>query len=1094
MNAIIDTHQEIDSTNLQEILDASSSAGRALFTGQAQYQTPEWFARTAARLFFGKPHQILDPQCAEGHLLDTSNCYEQYGIEIDNRISNRQGSSINRITGNCVEVIETLDEVYPDTKFSCIAANPPFGILLKTKDGNKDSTLWTWELIKSHLMERGRAYLIGNASTIERLGLHEQPGVYLYQRFPVGVFETANVEVGLIHFHQGEAKPRKEVRWDHVPSENEMFYRCSDLLGGDYWHSPYESISKKWTNVNAIIEEERKKNRSPWNVWLNDEGLLRTYLSTRKAINLDNDEIKKLAGLNNCHPLTLTTEKETRLILHSVVTSGLYSIEPAAHEAIVAALKEVHTLACPIMPVTDFELVAYADENETLKVRDDCPPEIVRDFHLTPGKKYDVGTGSYQFQENFTRKSLYTDPDSGKSYLEDHEWVRTGSDRFIRFVDDYGRAHKFMDKPGSNDFEHDEGMIWQIFEKPDVPTIKETNAEQYAKNLEVMQLNAMLAGFTYYEGQIDYCARVGCKDHGLIAAETGTGKSVMALTMIALKNPGRSLIIAPQGTMRSVGEEGDEDYQASQWVQEIQRFAPTEPVFQLFSESDYRHILHANGGELPRGVYVTYPSAFFSNNAFENLPKTWELIDQEEKFCKLVDLPYDEKKPEPFYSDKIGHEKNGVRCVAKASLSTIIASAHGEWDMVLLDEAHLIQNLDSNITSNVIRLQPKYRFAMTATPIPNIVTNLFSLMGWLCVPDWYKGKMRNAAWPYSCEEEHKFSSTFLSMELDKTAKRRAKVLGKKGGGFVKVSPIISSPARLLKLLKPNIAYVSKLQCNPNLKPCEIIDVRVPIGSEQAKLYAYWMHRPHYLPEFKNPMKIAMVQSTRLRGVCASPASLDYTRGMCKSNYNPKTVAALKIIKECLEKGEQVTVVSARVEQSNEMARRLRDAGVQISRIDSSTPPSLHTAEANRFKRGDSRVMLMGIKCAQAHSFENCPNEVILSLEWNYGSLNQAQGRVWRLNSPKTVKVWVVLHSNTIEELMFDRVGLKQDSATLCLLGKRAPRNFKTVDASEILAEHVANYDQASGEVASESDCEAQWPTLMKQIMLANMGGRIAKAA
>jgi hypothetical protein len=35
--------------------------------------------------------------------------------------------------------------------------------------------------------------------------------------------------------------------------------------------------------------------------------------------------------------------------------------------------------------------------------------------------------------------------------------------------------------------------------------------------------------------------------------------------------------------MRSAGQEDEIDYEASQWVKEIARFAPTEPVFQLFS-------------------------------------------------------------------------------------------------------------------------------------------------------------------------------------------------------------------------------------------------------------------------------------------------------------------------------------------------------------------------------------------------------------------------------------------------------------------------------------------------------------------------------
>src|SRR5678815_3544421 len=73
--------------------------------------------------------------------------------------------------------------------------------------------------------------------------------------------------------------------------------------------------------------------------------------------------------------------------------------------------------------------------------------------------------------------------------------------------------------------------------------------------------------FSYFDGQRDYLARVACKDFALIAADTGTGKTLFALSLIqaklaALPRPlagegrgegadsfsGRALIIAPQST------------------------------------------------------------------------------------------------------------------------------------------------------------------------------------------------------------------------------------------------------------------------------------------------------------------------------------------------------------------------------------------------------------------------------------------------------------------------------------------------------------------------------------------------------------------
>lgn len=145
---------------------------------------------------------------------------------------------------------------------------------------------------------------------------------------------------------------------------------------------------------------------------------------------------------------------------------------------------------------------------------------------------------------------------------------------------------------------------------------------------------------------------------------------------------------------------------------------------------------------------------------------------------------------------------------------------------------------------------------------------------------------------------------------------------------------------------------------------------------------------------------------------------------------------------------------------------------------------MHTAEANRFKRGDARVMFMGIKCAQGHSFDQCRNLIIGSLEWSYGSLHQAKGRVWRLTSKQQVRVWCVLHENTIEELLFDRVATKQDAATICLHGKRVPRAYHQADASEVLGEHIVNYKASDGKIMSEAECESQWPELRRQLVLA----------
>lgn len=1098
----------IDSESLDEVLKAGVSVKHALSMGAQQYETPMWLALPCHELLpYTTPYYAFDPQCASGNLLNSSSASYKVGCDIDNRFDSAM-SNIQRVQGNCVKLGELLDEIYPKLKLPCIAANPPFGIRWKQKDGGTiDSTAWTWRFIEQRLVANGCGFMIANHKTIEELGIHEHRWVYLYQVLPKGVWENVGVEVGIVHFCNMANPPARVVRrWDDMPSAFNL-REMKPSFG--YIYPPYVgNLSQEFDICGKIMAEESGRH-SKWNIYLSGAGMLRAYVSTRHRLKLNYDEVAQLMKVHDCHPLTLTTEKESRKLLTSLIEGGIYTIQPEALAAINDALAAVKSLACPLRPVTDFEVVAYADEEETLVATKSNSGNIV----ITQGKKYELRTGTYKFTQKFTRKKLHYNEESGETTLNEHECEQSGADRYIEIHDDANRIHRFMDRPKPPQepanplaprpqFHHynewPEEMLWEFFAKPVVLTIKEVQSEVYNRNLSTMALCEMMAGYKYFPGQRDYYARMGCKDYGLIAASTGTGKTLGALTMVALKSPKRTLICAPQGTMRSSEDEEEQEYEASQWVKEINRFSPTDPVFQLFSLEDYYAIRHANAGEMPPGIYITYPQAMFQNNAFEVIPTAWDdEKEHEQKFCKRMGLPYDEKAP-PGWAERICSgmgeiNQQGIRCIANPSLATIIATEVGEWDMVIIDEAHLCCNLHAQITQNLLRLQPKYRYAMTATPIPNIVSNLFSLMGWLCVKDWYKGGQRNAAWPYAVNEIGRFNGTFLSFEEDITARQIALANGKRKARGFRVSPVISSPARLLKLLKPTMAYISKEDCNPDVQGCKVVDVRVQMGTQQKRLYTYWLDRGNYFPEYTSPLTIARVQQTRLRGISAAPAGVEYNKDMCRSNFNPKTAAILQLIMQCLQKGEQVVVVAARVEQSSEIGRRMKDSGIPVARIDSTVTAELHTAEANRFKRGDARVMLMGIKCAQAHSFDQCPNLIIGSLEWSYGTLNQAQGRVWRLTSPKPVTVWCVLHKGTIEELLFDRVALKQDAATICLMGRRVPRDFKTMDAAEVLAEHIFEYDEKAVTTIDEYEVEKSWPELRKKLSMARNMFKVDKA-
>jgi SNF2 family DNA or RNA helicase len=426
-------------------------------------------------------------------------------------------------------------------------------------------------------------------------------------------------------------------------------------------------------------------------------------------------------------------------------------------------------------------------------------------------------------------------------------------------------------------------------------------------------------------------------------------------------------------------------------------------------------------------------------------------------------------------------EKHAVSCISEPHLSTEIGNKF--WDMVILDEAHLICNLDSQITNSIIKTQPKYKYALSATPIPNMVWNIFSLMGWLCVPDWYHGDKCNPRWPYKKKEMGDFKKEFVSNERDLTVQEMNRNRGGRGPSPLKHSPIISQPAKLLKLIRPTVAFISKSQCNPSLPKCNIMDIRVPMTFEQRKNYTHFMNPGNVL--VKDPRFRFGVQMSYLRGIAANPKASKYNL-FSKSDFTPKTVAILEIMYKHLAKGEQVIHVSARHGMTDEVEDRLHQCGIKTSRIDGTTKD--HSLEASKFKDKQTQVMLFSINCAQAYSFEQCKNLIVGSLEWSYGKFNQALGRVFRLTSPEDVNVYVVLHKHSIEEMMFDKVGTKEDAATICLHGKRVPRDVKTTDAMDVLAEHVTGWDALEkGIEAPEQEVEAQWDAIKQRLLTITHG-------
>jgi hypothetical protein len=549
-----DARSSILLPHLQEVLDASVSPAAALQGGQQQYQTPPEWAQTFCDLLPSQcPDVVFDPQCAGGHLLKPfSYSTTRLGVEIDSRFGGGIAYSTAILRGNCVRVWELLDDLYPDLVLECQVANPPFALKWKIPKGkaesgnpllsSSDSTAYTWAKIEQRASPEGYGYFIANADTLERLGLSTHPWVYLYQRFPAGMWPNTTVEIGVIHWHRGhtlrfQQDPPITCRYQTMPTPEQV--KAQPLVQEILRH--YEHVFppgvdyKEWVAafkvIDTILREERAGIPSH-NFGLDARGHLQVHLSTQVVTKrkLTEGQINALSGLHGSHPLALVPDVANRRLLHSLVKAGLYTLSPEAQRAIALALQAAERQSIPLMPVTDFEAVAYVDEldeltaaggpaTETRKQKAESgnhpspfssqlsalssspsavnsPLSAVSPLPFTPGKAYPFNTGAYRFTQSFKRKKVTVNEDTGRSQLEDHECELSGTDRYVELTDDLGHRHRFLAHPqtaeGADAWRwqgctlHPEAELWHHFVRPVVPTVAEAYSTRVLEHIDAL--------------------------------------------------------------------------------------------------------------------------------------------------------------------------------------------------------------------------------------------------------------------------------------------------------------------------------------------------------------------------------------------------------------------------------------------------------------------------------------------------------------------------------------------------------------------------------------------------------------------------------
>jgi SNF2 family DNA or RNA helicase len=680
----------------------------------------------------------------------------------------------------------------------------------------------------------------------------------------------------------------------------------------------------------------------------------------------------------------------------------------------------------------------------------------------------------------------------------EHEHLLSGHDLGIGLTDNAGKEWLFVSRRyRSNGFtitiagrDHWPDFDLEILSEKfaiqppmDLATANQSWVDYNTKFLECIEamVNAGKADdFSFKRFQSEDLAKLALVDGSILAYQPGMGKSLMGIAWALLKvglhpNAGERLfpaepvlIISPGGLLDQL----EADYRTL--------LGPAFPgCTRILSQSDFAAILARNKGHLAPGFYLaSYETVAL--NRFQALPIVPDgLIPPEHAKAYQdyfgVDSIDECRRISTEAAVGLGEEHGGVQCVYRPALADLLKDY---FAAVVIDEATRLKSGESIIAMGVRSLRPKYRLLLTGTPIKNRLPDLLFLAAWVSKALDHPTDQ----WPYSSSIEA-FSKDFLVTDVDKTLEARIRCAP--GRAQPKKEPRrtglptaeICNVQKLWRVLAPVVLRRRKCDISEQEIAAKIHrPVIVPMGTAQVAVYKWHLEHAAY-DRRGQPAVGAKMQA--LRVCAAAPCSESLGKVRSTKPFTPKVHACLQIVREVLERKEQVVIFSPFHEPLDILSRYMAEASVRHDVLDGRMSPSKRAVLATNFKRGlpsANPVLLAGLRaCAEGYSWHLCNNVILYAYDWALDLMRQAIDRVHRINSVKAVNVYSLITAGTIERKLSAMLDEKGGAADLALDGRVGVFETEEMHFEDLLELAKAEFTEAG--LIDESTCERAWPEL-----------------
>ncbi len=321
-------------------------------------------------------------------------------------------------------------------------------------------------------------------------------------------------------------------------------------------------------------------------------------------------------------------------------------------------------------------------------------------------------------------------------------------------------------------------------------------------------------------------------------------------------------------------------------------------------------------------------------------------------------------------------------------------------DVVVLDEAQRIKNWSTKTAQAIKRLQSRYAFVLSGTPIENRIDELYSIVDFLD--------------PTVFGPLFRFNRDFY--ELDERGRpkeyRNLELL------HDRVRPL------LLRRRKADVETELPGRTDRNFFIALSHRQRAAYQDHEVEV-SRLLHLAKRRPLTKQQQEKLMRELAMMRMICDTNYILDR-----EDRTSPKVEELERILEECLTEAEVKVLLFSEWERMLELARdRLQQMQIGYAWHTGSVPQQRRRAEIRVFKSDPQcRVFLSTDSGGVGLNLQNASVVINCDLPWNPAKLEQRIARAWRKNQSRAVTVINLIASETIEHRMLGTLAAKQGLA------------------------------------------------------------------